>query len=86
MSAILLTREADDAYEGVVTYLRPDLRVVVCRDGLQWIVQRLAGGRWRAFGYCLTKDGLIRTGTRFLPRPEVAGKLAHLPDFLGRAA
>lgn len=83
---VVLHKETDEAYADVVTHLRPDLRIIICREGIQWIVQRLAGGRWRAFAYGLTKAGLIRACARFLARERVAERLAHLPDYCGEGA
>ena len=77
-------RETDDAYSGVVARLSPDLRVIVCKGGIQWIAQRLVGGRWRWFGHTITRKGLINVGTRFLRRHEVEERLSHLPDYLRR--
>jgi hypothetical protein len=39
-------RETDESYEGVVSR-EGDLRIVNCRDDIQWIVQWLRGGQWR---------------------------------------
>jgi hypothetical protein len=39
-------QESDESYEGVISR-EGDLRIVNCRDDIQWIVQRLTGGRWR---------------------------------------
>ena len=54
-----------DNYPNVVARLGVDWRVIVCRDGIQWIVQRRVGkrhggARWEARSYCRSRDGLLR--------------------------
>ena len=57
-------RERDDAYRNVVAQLAPRWRVIICRDGIQWILQRKEashGGPWRGVSYNTTnRDGLLR--------------------------
>ena len=56
-------RERDDAYRNVVAQLAPRWRVIVCRDGIQWILQRKEashGGPWRGVSYNTNRDGLLR--------------------------
>ncbi len=64
-------RETDENYLGVIAR-EGDWRVITCRDGIQWIMQRrrrserAAGVRWEAVGYYLSRDVLIaswRKGT-----------------------
>ncbi len=46
-------RETEDDYSGEI-FRRGDYRVILCRDGIQWIVQRRrkgAAARWLALGY-----------------------------------
>ena len=50
-------RESADNYARIVARLDDDGRVIVCRDGLQWILQRRDGerggrARWTGVGYC----------------------------------
>lgn len=58
-------RESHDAYSGEVFRLG-EWRVIVCKDGIQWILQhrtsdwRLAGGRWRGRHYCRQLSTLLR--------------------------
>ena len=65
MTIHLSHKETDDRYHA--EFVRHDrFRVVVCKDQIQWIVQRKksgAGGRWQALGYFLTRDALIRLWT-----------------------
>lgn len=58
-------RETSDVYQGEL-FRRGRYRVVVCRDGLQWLFQRqrfefTAGGTaWDTLGYCVTRKALMR--------------------------
>ena len=58
-------READDNYRGEVLRYG-HWRIIVCRDHLQWIIQRQtralspAGPRWKAEHYCATKKAVMR--------------------------
>ena len=62
MNAQLDHRETADGYQGEIVR-QGSHRVILCRDGIQWIVQRHrkgAGARWQAVGYCTTRAALIR--------------------------
>ena len=58
--------ETSDQYQGEL--LRDgQYRVIVCKNGIQWILQRdfsapgrLRGPNWRAIGYCTTRKALTR--------------------------
>ncbi|MDO5612927.1 MAG: hypothetical protein Q4G14_06755 [Paracoccus sp. (in: a-proteobacteria)] len=57
-------REESDDYAGEV-FRRGRHRVIICPQGLQWIVQRQrcskAGHRrWRSLHYCTTRAALVR--------------------------
>lgn len=50
--------ERDDAYPHLVVV--GELRVIECKDGIQWILQRRrAGGTWADLGYFRNRDVLI---------------------------
>lgn len=52
-------RERDDDYSAQVVRLNEGWRVILCRDGLQWILQqRGEGAHWRAVRFCTTAAGL----------------------------
>ena len=59
-------RESDDNYQWVAATLAADLRVIVCRNRIQYIPQRryadgLRGGVWRSLCYCAAfKTSLIK--------------------------
>ncbi|SMC10316.1 hypothetical protein ROA7745_00122 [Roseovarius aestuarii] len=72
--------ETSDSYHGEIVR-RGSHRVIICRDGIQYIIQsqRISGGgRWDAFGYCATREGLIHLwrGSESVVPPE----LEALPD------
>ena len=62
-------RETDADYGAVVAALAPRWRVVLCRDGKQYILQRQFCGRlheavWRGESYHTTQRSLIRDCAR----------------------
>jgi hypothetical protein len=65
MTAPLDHRETSDSYVGEI-YRQGQYRVVLCRGGIQWIMQRQKGGpgaAWRALGYCTAREALMRLWT-----------------------
>jgi hypothetical protein len=57
--------ETYDEYARVVVRLDARTRVIECRDGVQWIVQRIHGTRnggceWEGVSFCRTKEALLR--------------------------
>ena len=61
----LSNRERDDSFCQVVVQLAPRWRVVVCKDRLQWIIQKrtaepLHRGLWRGHSYVTNRSSLIR--------------------------
>ena len=83
----LYARESDDNYP-VVAHLDDRHRVISCRDGIQWIVQRrmnTGGSGWRGLSFCRTREALICDAERRLGRPipkEAAAILNALPAIL----
>jgi hypothetical protein len=62
--ALIRSEEADD-YHAVVAQLNDDWRVIVCRAGIQWILQHRAGERhgrtrWAGRSFCRTSEALNR--------------------------
>jgi hypothetical protein len=58
-------RETDDNYGAVIAVLNPRWRVILCRDGKQYILQRQYGESlhktvWRGESYHTTQRSLIR--------------------------
>ena len=61
----LAHRERDDEYREVIVQLAPRWRVIVCKDYLQWIIQKrtaepLHRGEWRGQSYVTSRNSLIR--------------------------
>ena len=79
-------RERDDAYRNVVAQLTTRWRVVVCRDGIQWILQRKEashGGPWRGVSYHTNRDGLLRAcGSLEVASRGALEALKALPEFI----
>jgi hypothetical protein len=59
-------QESDGAYPCLVM-VSDKLRVINCRDDMQWIIQRRQGAdEWRGVSYCRTREALIRDARRRL--------------------
>jgi len=87
-------RETDESYEGVIGR-EADLRIVDCKDGIQWIVQRFTGGQWRNKSFHRSRLSLIRRYgplemilalpdhhdgfVEAIPRCKVCGRIATKP-------
>ena len=71
--------EADD-YRGIVVQLNASWRVIRCRAGHQWIIQRRRSGgdrvasRWMSTSYHRSRDTLIVAATRR------CGELSTMPS------
>ena len=84
--------ETSDAYSGVIADLCDCHRVVICKDALQWILQRRKKGGaerpWRGVGYFRTRNALIRACASLCGRidPAALAILMALPDHIGGAA
>lgn len=61
--------------------LPQDLRIID-RDR-QWIVEKLAGCRWRPIGYCITRQGIERTVARVTSALAAQTIAATFPPFYG---
>ena len=62
-------RERDETYWGVIVALSDRWRVILCKDEIQFILQKhyaesLHGGVWRGQSYSTTRDGLIAACVR----------------------
>jgi hypothetical protein len=83
-------REEADNYPAIVAMLNTGWRVIECRDGIQWIVQRLAGKRhgqprWEGRRYCRTRQGLLRSVHDCCGPMDTAALaiVESLPDWIG---
>lgn len=62
-------RESHDAYRKVIAQPAPRWRIIICKHGLQWIVQKRStstpnAGVWIGFSYHRTRDALIEVCSR----------------------
>jgi len=83
----LSNRERDDSFCQVVVQLAPRWRVIVCKDHLQWIIQKrsaepLHRGVWRGHSYVTSRNSLIRlcASLELLSDHTVRATLDALPD------
>jgi hypothetical protein len=72
LEALPSHRERDGGYP-TVARLSDTIRVIECKDGLQWILQRRSGDQWKGLAYCRTRAALIR---------EASVLLGHVPQAL----
>ena len=84
-------RERDDDYAYVVVQLTPRYRVILCPQGLQWIIQEKEAsrsGHWRAKSYHTSRDSLLSAcGKRgFLSNANAEAVLHALPDHVSQLA
>lgn len=89
VTAPLSHRERDDAYRNVVAQLAPRWRVIICKDGIQWILQRKEashGGPWRGVSYHTNRDGLLRAcgSLNLLSDANSTEILGELPEHISQ--
>ena len=80
-------REISEFYTGVITYLNPRWRVIICKDGIQFILQyrsskHLNKGMWLGKSYPTTRDALgsICSSRGLLSDPNARAVLEALPE------
>ena len=61
----LSNRERDEDFSQVVVQLAPRWRVIVCKDHIQWIIQKRSAepshrGVWRSHSYVTSRSSLIK--------------------------
>ena len=79
-------RERDDAYIGTIVQFSPRWRLVLCKDQMQWIIQKKESSRrgdWRGKQYLTRKDSVLKASVRLglLSDPKVDAVLHALPDY-----
>jgi len=77
-------RERDDAYLGTIVQFGPRWRLILCKDQMQWIIQkkeRSHRGFWRSKQYLTCKDSVLKASVRLglLSDPKVDAVLHALP-------
>jgi hypothetical protein len=80
MTVLLDHRETSNRYHGELVR-QGNYRVILCKDSIQWILQRQKGGpgaAWRALGYCATHEALMRLWAGL--KCNIPPKLTQLPD------
>lgn len=83
-------REEADNYCRIIAVLSSDWRVIECRDGIQWILQRRSGKRhgqprWVSRKFNRNKMALLGNVHAFVGEtdPVAEASLAALPDWFG---
>lgn len=78
--------ERDAAYHCVIVYVSPRIRIILCRNGIQYIVQRMFaetahGEVWRGFSYFVTQKALFKLCVKrqWLSEPDVRQIITGLP-------
>jgi len=78
--------ERDDAYANVILVLSPRWRLIICKDGRQYVLQRRSSnspnvGVWIGKSHNMTKAGLILSCSRLdlLQDIDIIERLLSLP-------
>lgn len=84
-------RERDENYAYIVVKLAPRYRVILCTQGLCWIIQKKEcsrSGQWRAKQYLTSRDGLIKACGKLglLSDANAEAVLHALPDHVSQLA
>lgn len=84
-------RERDDQYRNAIMELRDGWRIILCRHGLQFIIQKRSTkkpnrGVWVGKSYHTTRDSLIEvcSNLNLLCRSEIKDELLKLPEKIKR--
>ena len=84
--------ETADTYVGLIVQLNEQWRVIVCKDGIQWILQRRDAqrsgqARWTGASYNCDQSSLIRVSRILCGRidPAAMAVLEALPEWIGGA-
>ena len=80
--------ERDDAYVYVILVLSPRWRLIICKNGRQYVLQRRSSkkpnvGVWIGKSHNMTKAGLILSGSQLglLKTIDVIEGLLALPEY-----
>lgn len=82
-------RERSDIYSNTIFRINDRWRVIVCPEGIQWILQKRKGyldGRpaWDGMSFCRSKAGMYRAIKEKVGAvsPDTEAQLAQLPDWV----
>ena len=80
-------RKTSDFYRGVIAVLTTRCWVVICKNGIQWILQKRTKesfheGIWRGQSYCTSREALLEAYARreLLSDPQAAAVLEALTE------
>ena len=80
-------REISEFYTGVIAYLNPRWRVIICKDGRQFILQyrsskHMNKGMWLGKSYPTTREALrcVCSSRGLLSDPKARAELEALPE------
>jgi len=84
-------REKDEAYIGTVVQFNPRWRLILCKDKMQWIIQKKESSRrgdWRGLKYLTCKDSVLKASGSLglLSDPATEAVLFTLPDHVSQLA
>ena len=87
VTAPMSHKERDDNYNSVIVQLAPRWRIIICKDGIQFILQKRSSkhsnkGMWIGQSYSTTRDALISicSSLKLLSDPRTRAVLKALPD------
>lgn len=76
------SKETADNYRSIIAELNAGWRVIECRDGMHWILQRrafTAKDQWRARACCRTRCGLLQVVHEYVRAPLNADGRSAVP-------
>jgi len=72
--------ESADDYHRVVAHLNDGWRVIVCGDGIQWVLQSWRAPLWRNRSFCMTCAALRREARKVCSDSAAWQTLLALPE------
>jgi len=84
-------REREDGYIATVAQFNQRWRLVLCKDQIQWIIQRKESSRrgdWRGLKYLTSRESVFAACGKLelLSDPKVETTLHRLPDHVSQLA
>lgn len=68
-----LKAESSSDYYRAIAGLNSEWRLILCKDGIQWVLQKRRPGRWEGKWFARTKQGLIRGILDLVSKGELFG-------------